>query len=103
LSPLNFHQPGQFIPERWLPEAKDEPASPFFSDKRDVVQLFSVGPRDCIGRNLAYAEMRMVLARVLWNFDLELCEQSRDWKNQKIFCFWEKHPLICKLALRRDI
>ncbi|GFF24703.1 benzoate 4-monooxygenase cytochrome P450 [Aspergillus udagawae] len=103
LSPLNFHQPGQFIPERWLPEAKDEPASPFFSDKRDVVQPFSVGPRDCIGRNLAYAEMRMVLARVVWNFDLELCEESRDWKNQKIFSFWEKHPLMCKLALRRDI
>jgi cytochrome P450 len=73
-SPRNFHQADQFNPERWLSEATDNPASPFFSDNREVFQPFSIGPRNCIGRNLAYAEMRMILARVLWTFDLELCE-----------------------------
>ncbi|KAF7585651.1 hypothetical protein BBP40_010354 [Aspergillus hancockii] len=99
-SPSNFHTPERFIPERWLPEAKRDPASPFFSDERDVLQPFSTGPRNCIGRNLAFAEMRVILARVLWNFDLELCEESREWRDQKSYTLWEKPPLMCKLTLR---
>ncbi|RAK95680.1 cytochrome P450 [Aspergillus ibericus CBS 121593] len=100
LSRLNFYQPDKFIPERWLPESKNDPSSPFFNDNRDVVQPFSVGPRNCIGRNLAYAEMRVILARVLWNFDLERCEESRDWYNQKSYSLWEKPPLMCTLKAR---
>ncbi|PYI11212.1 cytochrome P450 [Aspergillus sclerotiicarbonarius CBS 121057] len=100
LSPLNFSQPEKFIPERWLPESKNNPASPFYSDNREVVQPFSIGPRNCIGRNLAYAEMRVILARVLWNFDLELCEGSRGWYNQRSYSLWEKPPLMCKLKAR---
>ncbi|OOF98988.1 hypothetical protein ASPCADRAFT_127569 [Aspergillus carbonarius ITEM 5010] len=100
LSRLNFYEPNKFIPERWLPECKNDPSSPFYRDNRDVVQPFSVGPRNCIGRNLAYAEMRVILARVLWNFDIELCEESRDWYNQKSYSLWEKPPLMCKLRAR---
>ncbi|KAL2850682.1 cytochrome P450 [Aspergillus pseudoustus] len=99
-SPSNFHAPDRFLPERWLPEARTEPASPFFSDKRDVVQPFSVGPRNCIGRNLAYIEMRLILGRILWNFDLELCEESLAWYNQRAYTAWEKPPLMCRLTER---
>jgi averantin hydroxylase len=61
---------------------------------------FSLGPRGCIGRNLAYAEMRLILAKVLWNFDLELDEQRcGEWmKCQKIYFLWEKPPLWVKLT-----
>jgi cytochrome P450 len=99
-SPTNFHRPQRYVPERWLPEAKSDPSSPYFSDQRDVLQPFSVGPRNCIGRNLAYAEMRLILARVLWNFDLELCEESLDWSDQKSYILWDKPALMCKLKLR---
>ena len=34
--------------------------------------------------SLAYAEMRLILARVLWNFDLELQPDCRDWSSQKV-------------------
>ncbi|KAF4213397.1 hypothetical protein CNMCM5878_000031 [Aspergillus fumigatiaffinis] len=94
-SSLNFYAPDRFLPERWLPEVKSDPTSPFFSDKREVVQPFSVGPRNCIGRNLAFAEMRLILARLLWNFDLELCEESLAWSDQKAYTIWEKPPLMC--------
>ncbi|CAG8422584.1 unnamed protein product [Penicillium salamii] len=97
-SPLNFHAPDSFHPERWLPEAKSDPASPFFTDKHDVLQPFSSGPRNCIGRNLAFAEMRVILARLLWNFDMEICEESLNWSDQKTYILWEKPPLMCKLA-----
>ncbi|KAF4170046.1 hypothetical protein CNMCM6936_005191 [Aspergillus lentulus] len=101
-SPRNFHQADRFLPERWLPEAIEDHASPFFSDNRAVFQPFSIGPRKCLGRNLAYIEMRVILARVLWSFDLELCKDSRDWKDQKVFVICERGSLMCKLTMRDD-
>jgi hypothetical protein len=42
--------------------------------------------------------MRLILARLLWNFDLELDESSRRWKdNMKTYILWEKPPLNVKL------
>ncbi|KAM0145507.1 hypothetical protein ACHAPG_011587 [Botrytis cinerea] len=99
-SSLNFHKPECFIPERWLPEAKSDTLSPFFNDNRDVLQPFSFGPRNCIGKNLAYNEMRVILARTIWKFDLELCPESQGWDNQKTFILWEKPKLMCKLTPR---
>jgi hypothetical protein len=37
--------------------------------------------------SLAYAEMRLILARMLWNFDFELLPESRTWSSQKVR-FW---------------
>lgn len=96
-SEVNFHQPLSFIPERWLPETTKDPSSPSFNDNRGVVQPLSVRHRNCIGRNLAYNEMRLILARVLWNFDLELCQESQDWANQNSYVLWEKPELIYRL------
>jgi cytochrome P450 len=95
-SPHNFYQPMSYAPERWLPN----PPAQFANDDKSVVQPFSVGPRNCIGRNLAYNEMRLILARVLWNFDLELCDESREWYQQKTYILWEKPPLMCRLKQR---
>ncbi|KAL4808020.1 cytochrome P450 [Aspergillus unguis] len=99
-SSTNFHNPQRFVPERWLPDAKNDPSSPFYSDRRDVLQPFSTGPRNCIGKNLAYAEMRVILARVLWNFDMTLCEESQNWKEQNTYILWDKPPLMCSIKLR---
>ncbi|OAA68551.1 Fum2 [Niveomyces insectorum RCEF 264] len=44
MSPRNFKDPESFIPERWLP------GSGYDSDRKDVLQPFSVGPRNCIGK-----------------------------------------------------
>ena len=33
---------------------------------------FSVGPRGCIGKGVAYLELSIALARVLWLYDLRL-------------------------------
>lgn len=43
--------------------------------------------------SLAYAEMRTILARLLFNFDLELAEPEQDWMNQKVFFLWTKPAL----------
>ncbi|KAL1620285.1 hypothetical protein SLS56_009719 [Neofusicoccum ribis] len=89
-STLNFKDPNDFVPERWLPDTG------YDSDRKDVLQPFSFGPRNCLGKNLAYHEMRIIMAKVLWHFDLELCPQSDNWADQKTYSLWEKPGLWVK-------
>jgi hypothetical protein len=96
-SRANFREPDTFIPERWLTSSTSNPSSPFYNDNRGASQPFSYGPRNCLGKSLAYNEMRVILARILWNFDLELCAESADWDRQHTYTLWEKLPLMCRL------
>ncbi|PQE16392.1 cytochrome P450 protein [Rutstroemia sp. NJR-2017a BVV2] len=91
----NFSSPEEYIPERWLHDPR------FASDIQNVLQPFSLGLRNCIGQHLAMAEMRAILARVLWHFDIRLCEESQNWDQQKVFILWEKPDLFVKLEARR--
>lgn len=95
----NFHRANEFIPERWLPDAVTNEKNEFFADNRDARQPFSLGPRNCIGKNLAFSEMRQILARLLWNFDLELVDKKLDWSRQKSFALREKGPLMVHIRL----
>ena len=47
-SPLNFKDPLLFVPERWITD--DPQSEKYASDRRDVFQPFSYGPRNCIGK-----------------------------------------------------
>ncbi|KAF2727369.1 putative benzoate 4-monooxygenase cytochrome P450 [Polyplosphaeria fusca] len=93
-SSSNFGAAESFIPERWLLE---EAPSLCANDQKDAMQPFSLGPRGCLGKSLAYFEIRSVLSRVLWHFDLELEDESRNWIDQKEFVFWDKPSLWVKL------
>lgn len=99
--PSNFKQPNSYIPERWLPSTDPESA-PYADDDKAAMQPFSVGPRNCLGKNMAYHEMRLVLATLVWHFDFSLCEESQDWANQRVFILWEKKPLMLQLKVRAD-
>ena len=110
-SPHNFHEPEKFAPERWLTDSTDYAL--YANDNRDVVQPFSVGPRNCLGKNLAWAEMQLVLSRVLWEYDVRwpekgmggLCGADEGWQNeQKLFGFWVKPPLmVCLEPVERGV
>ncbi|KAF3764261.1 trichothecene C-15 hydroxylase [Cryphonectria parasitica EP155] len=94
-SPKNFTLPDSFIPERWLGDAR------FANDKREASQPFSHGPRNCVGKNLAYAEMRLIMARIIWNFDIVLAEPNVDWIDiNETYSLWEKKPLYVHLKPR---
>jgi hypothetical protein len=47
--------------------------------------------------SLAYHEMRLVMAKVLFAFDFELDPESENWDDQETYTLWQKKPLICKL------
>ena len=101
-SSVNFHLPHEFHPERWLSESITDEKSPFHNDNREARQPFSVGARNCIGKNLAFSEMRQILARVLWNFDLELVDKEADWADQKTYVVWAKGALNCVIREREE-
>lgn len=43
--------------------------------------------------------MRLILSKILWNFDLELDEKKTgDWMNQRVYVLWEKPPLWVRLT-----
>ncbi|RKF61957.1 putative n-formyltyrosine oxidase [Erysiphe neolycopersici] len=50
---------------------------------------------------MATTEMRLVIAHILWNFDMELEPDSLGWINQAVYALWEKGPLNVKLHVRK--
>lgn len=111
-SERNFKNANAFVPERWMGDPTYE------NDKREWCQPFSFGPRNCLGKvtlaqrvvadecmadtksqNLAYAELRLILARLLWTFDLELAPSSANWMERcKVKTLWVKPELSVYLT-----
>jgi cytochrome P450/nitrite reductase/ring-hydroxylating ferredoxin subunit len=73
LDPDNFAEPLEFRPERWLPE---RPAGQAHVPSASMP--FGSGPRICPGRTLALLEMRVVLATLVRNFDIERVGSADD-------------------------
>jgi hypothetical protein len=49
--------------------------------------------------SLALAEMRLILAKVLFSFDLELMDKSGTWMSgQKVVTLWQKPDLMVELT-----
>ncbi|KAL9610457.1 MAG: hypothetical protein Q9167_004830 [Letrouitia subvulpina] len=94
MSKSNFSRPDEFIPERWL---NDESREPVASVNRQVFQPFSAGARNCLGYNIAWAEGRLMVARLVWNFDLTPLSEL-DWAQQKTYMMWQKEPFYVQLT-----
>ncbi|KAF6837166.1 cytochrome P450 [Colletotrichum plurivorum] len=94
-SPAHFRDPLAFRPERWLGDPE------YAGDHLDASAPFGVGPRNCLGRNLAWHESRLLLATMLLCFDMTLAEESRDWSRQRVYTLWEKPPLMCHVRPAR--
>jgi len=64
LDPRYFDKPESFIPERWLP------GSTLHKDERAYFP-FSLNQRNCVGMKLAQLELRVVLVRLIQEFEFE--------------------------------
>ncbi|KAI1321106.1 cytochrome P450 [Xylariaceae sp. FL0255] len=65
-----FPDPFLFWPERWMPSEETE------EDERRTAMTesfaaFQLGPRGCAGKAMAYLEASLVVAKTLWDFDIE--------------------------------
>lgn len=71
-----YPEPHRFKPERWIAGSAAKSSSSAVVGEEDVARAqaafcpFSIGPRGCIGKGLAYAEMMTALARVLYIYDI---------------------------------
>ncbi|KAK5651518.1 hypothetical protein OQA88_11972 [Cercophora sp. LCS_1] len=89
-SSRNWVNPWEFNPDRFLHRAEKGNDG----NVLESLQPFSIGPRNCIGRNLAYAEMRLILARIIYDFDLRIADNSTNWIDaQKTYTLWDRVPL----------
>ncbi|KAI0438331.1 cytochrome P450 monooxygenase-like protein [Xylaria telfairii] len=87
--PRYWKDPEDFRPERWVGNG--------FNDQKKASQPFSTGPRACLGINLAYLEMRIVLAKLVLLFDWELAVPRDEWvRDCKMRILWKKADLWVK-------
>ncbi|PGG97499.1 hypothetical protein AJ79_09169 [Helicocarpus griseus UAMH5409] len=89
-----FHDPMTFKPERWI--------DPTCTDVKEASQPFSLGTRACLGRNFAYVEMNLILAKMHWTYDMELVDKDLDWEGSShMHVMWWKPslPVVFKKAV----
>ncbi|EHK98806.1 putative Isotrichodermin C-15 hydroxylase [Glarea lozoyensis 74030] len=98
-SPRYFHEPRSYRPQHWLPKDHPHWNAAFENDATSHYYPFGLGPRQCIGTRannfpveLAWREMRIFVAKVLWSFDVEMVSDhkivyERDFKMHRM---WEK-------------
>ncbi|KAL4876594.1 cytochrome P450 [Aspergillus karnatakaensis] len=93
-SEANFPAADEFNPSRWLGE------QPTATQETGAVSNsfypFAMGGHGCIGQNLARAELRLVLAHLLYAFDLEAVGDV-SWEDQNCYFLWQKSPFMVRL------
>jgi cytochrome P450 len=67
-----FPDPFKFDPTRWLTTDSGTP------EMKEAYMPFSRGSRMCIGINLAMMELKMILATVLYGWELSVGERTTD-------------------------
>lgn len=81
------------MPGRWLPQG-ERPAE-YDNDQLSASKPFSVGFHSCMGRPLAWVELRLVVTRMLWAFDF-----SEETSERVEFDDFPVIMLIQKLAMK---
>lgn len=68
-----YPKPFNFRPERWLvaDNEKDGSSADDVALAESGFCAFSYGSRGCVGKNLAWLEMRVVVAKFLWTFEVK--------------------------------
>lgn len=65
-----YPEPLQFRPKRWIVgEAGSTADSVALAES--AFCAFSAGSRGCVGKNMAWLEMRIVMAKTLWKFEIK--------------------------------
>ena len=87
----------EFKPERWISERgtlRHEPSYKFLS--------FNCGPRTCLGKDMAFAQMKTVATAMICNFNIELVEGHKVKPKQSIILHM-KNGLMIKIKQKRQL
>ncbi|KAF2317489.1 hypothetical protein GH714_022847 [Hevea brasiliensis] len=75
----------EFKPERWISEGgriKHVPSYKFVA--------FNAGPRSCIGKELAFLQMKAIAASVIWNYSLQVVENHSVSPNVSVLLYTKR-------------
>lgn len=75
-NPAFYPEPFDFKPERWIAGSDPSITTESVRIAQSAFCPFSVGPRGCIGKSLAYSELTTTLARVVFLYDMRLSPGS---------------------------
>lgn len=73
-NPVYYPEPFQYKPERWIKGGDFTEES--IGAARSAFSAFSIGPVGCLGKNLAYLELLLTMARVLWAADFKYVTEA---------------------------
>ncbi|KAH6686636.1 cytochrome P450 [Plectosphaerella plurivora] len=76
-SPKLYDEPFEFRPERWIVGEKGSTVESVACAESGYMP-FSTGPRGCIGKNLAYLEMSLVVGKLVHGFELKQDPKSNN-------------------------
>ncbi|MEO7007558.1 MAG: cytochrome P450 [Caldimonas sp.] len=96
LQDRHFPDAASFRPERWL--ANGSPAQAATSAKR-ISMPFGAGPRVCPGRYLALMEMKLAIAMLLGNFEIESVGTANGQPARELLSF-SMGPVGLRMKLR---
>ena len=76
-NPAYFPEPFTFLPERWIADSSPQITTESIALANSAFCPFSIGPRGCIGKGIAYVELMTSLARTVWMYEFRKVEGMR--------------------------
>lgn len=83
--------PWEYRPERWLEDGNKE--------LEKALNIFSYGPRSCVGRNVAMMELQIFLATLVYRYDFKLVDPEP--KELQVAEGFLRKPLGCMMGIKR--
>ena len=98
-----YLRPFDFIPERWILDSSAEPntkesvalgSAASVALARSAFCAFSSGPWSCAGKGMAYKEVSLAIARLVWLFEWRIAEGTHAG---------EGNPALAERSLRNRV
>ena len=70
----NFSYPEMFWPDRWLIAEGLQPSQEKIAHNPNAFTPFSFGPYNCVGKNIALAEMRLLLCHFMQKLNVRFAD-----------------------------
>jgi cytochrome P450 len=100
-SPKYWRDPEAYRPERWANVGKQ--GSEFENDLHSAYRPFLLGPRACLGRELALQIVRLVLARLIFSYDVRMANDNFVWERDCDSSYlWLGHKVVVKVEKRQS-
>ncbi|KAI1879069.1 hypothetical protein JX265_003246 [Neoarthrinium moseri] len=91
-NPRSWVDPEEFKPERWL-------GDPDWQVDGEVPGMigFSLGRNQCLGINLAYLELRLILSKLVFSYDWEIIKEPKNLVDEsEVYFLWKKPKYVVK-------